>query len=1695
MRARVVTITLALAVAAAGAYYWLTERPREAHTDGGAFALVSAMERTLDGQPALALTFSQPLDSRKNYDKLIDVFEMPPRTSAARPAAQGGEQDSESRRGEGGDDKSPPAVSTDAKDTEIAGGNAVKHAWVVGSNPRLLYFPHVKPETRYVVNVKAELTSAAGAALNVESRYSIRTAAVSPTYYFASKGMVLPARQNGGLPVVTVNVAEVDIQFLRVKTAELARFLDHVIAPARKPVRSVAENEAEDREDYDGRSLKGAIESYHLDRIHDMAESVYLGRFLTERKANKRAVTYIPVEDIKELKQPGIYVAVMSQPGRFRYEYQTTYFYVSDLGLAARVFEKSADAYVSSLADGKAIAKVEVSWLDGQGKVLNRAVTDEDGRASLAERPAAARVLLARKGEQISLIALREPALDLSEYDVLGLPFKPVRLFAYSGRDLYRPGEKFDVAVLARNPDGEPVPSQPIQAIFKRPDGKTHFTSTWQSDANFPGYYQRSIELPADAPTGAWSLELRADPADKSPAIALRIGVEEFLPERMKLDLKTTHAVLDAKRGFDIQVTGTYLYGAPAAGNRLLGVVQFERSRNPLAAKLPGFEFGDINDDARKSRVELDEASLDASGVAKVGINLEHAAARRSPYLVRATLSLLESGGRPVIRSIERIHWPAPVLIGVRPLFAGDYAREGSNVEFEVIRADADGALKAGDALTVRLFREERQYYWRFEDQRGWHSGFTETEDLVATTSTTFAAGSRGKVALPVTYGRYRIEVTDPETKLTARYRFYAGYGARAEESQGMRPDRVALKLDKAAYAEGETVKLTVTPPHAGELLLTVEGDRTLWVKRMPIAQAGRSIDIALAKEWRRHDLYVSAIVLRPGNDGDRVTPARALGVQHIPLARAKRKLDVSLEAPKKMLPETPMKVKVRVPDARGEKALVTLSAVDAGILSITSYATPDPHAFFFAKLRYGADQFDVYGRIIEKMSGQRGRLKFGGDDTPKPTRSLPKRVQLIDLFSGPVTLDAQGEAEITLNVPDFNGTLRLMAMVAAPQRFGATDAEVSVAAPVVAELLTPRFLTVGDSATIALDLHNLAGSEQKLAIRVEAPDSLRIGERERAVVLKDQHKTTLRFPIDSGTAIGLTDVRVKVLGGPVKIERAFTLDVIAATPRQQTARRFSIAPGETLELREPELGGFLRSTVHGHVMLSNRPPIDVRTAIQGLLTYPYGCAEQTTSTAYPHIFIDEGEAKRFGLKPFTREQRVALLDKAIGRLGALQAPNGGFSLWGQVSEYEYWLSAYVSNFLLDARAQNFAVPDAMHKRATDFLLRGLQEGIAGLPAVKADTKLTWNETAIFGDRRYAGSGRFAVLAYGGYVLARESKAPLATLRQLHESRALAHSGLALVQLGIALRLMGDETRAAEAIAEGLRKPRVAGHWWGDYGSNLRDAALSLALLRQHKISFPGQDNLLAVIAAEMSRPQHWYSTQEKLALFLVGRDLHTADEKAGWRARIVSGASQQPVSTAGTHFRPLTTAEMTAGIRISNVHDEKLYGELSISGHVAKLSPPPNEDILLKRSMFAADGTALPERALRVGEAVLVRLTVKSRGKIANGLVIDRIPAGLEIENLNIVQGEKLGGLKVGDIEVADAMKNPRIQHVEFREDRFVAAVKLEGETHLFYRARVVTPGKFVVPQAYAEDMYRPQLYGVGASGDALTIVDVATK
>ncbi|RSF09348.1 alpha-2-macroglobulin family protein [Achromobacter aegrifaciens] len=1660
------------------------------------FAALSCQPRQYNDTLALAVTFTQPVDAKSDLDSFLQVTD----TGSA------SDKDSESAASNG---DQPAAVRPGDSAPK---GKILKGNWVVGDNPRMVYFPYVQPQRSYAISVRAGLPGAGGIKLAEPSNCEVNTQAMPPSFYFASRGVVLPAGQNGGLPVATVNVSEVDVQFLRVSPERVPELFDTVLGIGRSTGSGEEEDSSDEDDNWrysDNRSLKGSVSNWDLDRLNSLTTSVYQGRFVTDDKPNRRHVTFLPVEGIKELQEPGIYIAVMSQPGRFRYEYQVTYFYVSDIGLHARRYSDRIEAYSVSLKSGTAISGAVFELVDGAGKSLAKAAADGQGHVRFDGSFANARVIRASRDKEMTVLALGEPALDLSEFDTGGHVSRPNNLFVYAGRNLYRPGETFNVSVLPRDLDGRMLAPSPLTATIKRPDGRTVLSTLWQPQKDLPGYIERSIDLPLDAQTGTWLLELRVDPASRAPDASWKFQVEEFLPERMKMALTSDQEVLSPEETLTVDVQGDYLYGAPAAGNRLLSSFQVKRDRFALPQQWPGFIFGDVADDARRHFEELPETALDDKGRGQLEVD-PRTGGTRSPMKGRVSASLLESGGRPVVRSIERSVWPADRLIAVRPQFDGDVAREGAPAGFEVLRVDAQGKIAPLAQAQMRLYREDRQYYWRFDDQRGWNSGYTETEELLD--SREIALNDRSQLTVPVKWGRYRLEIADPETGQTLRYRFYAGWNAQDSDAMGNRPDRVQMKLEGVPAKPGDTVKLTLTPPHDGQALITVEGDRMLWSTWVAVKATGTQVEIPVDKSWKRHDLYIAAAVFRPGSEGARVPPARALGLTFLPIASADRKLDVKLTAPPKAVPETKATVRVKVDGAQGKQATVTLSAVDVGILNINQYKTPDPLDYFFGKHRYAPELLDMYGKLIEKMDGTKGKLKWGGDAAMRgDSKSLPKKVKLVDLFSGPVKLNEQGEADIPLDLPDFNGTLRLMAVAFTPDNYGSTDTEMVVAAPIVAELNTPRFITPGDQAAIALDVTNLSGAEQKVTVKLEALDPLAIVDGVKTVTLKDKQRTTLRFtaPTTGSYGLGLMRLPGDGPGGgkPLRSVRESVLQVQPAYAAERQVRRLRLNPGEANAPQASWVASYYPDSTTVSMTVSNRPPINVNRLVEGLLNYPYGCTEQTISATLPWVMLDEAAAKQFGLKPRTQAERAAKVAGAIGRLAGMRNAVGSYNLWSSSSSRDVWLTAYAVGFMQDARDNGFEVPEASLDRSRQWLLEQVQQSSGAFGTWSANLKRgvesgrydSSDANILREDHR-----RFAGLATAALALARDKKAPLSTVRQLYDNYPeRARSPLPLIQLAAAFKLMGDEGRMKSALDQavareyGLNNRRNSGYydeWLGDYGSGVRDYALAFAIADKYELRHERLDNLLTQLASRLGN-RSYLSTQEQMSLLLAARAMG-GDKATPWSATLtVNGSTKALAGGTSDQTVSLSAADL-AGVQLLNTGNQSLFVEYDIQGSPTTTPAPRNDVIQLKRGWYRPDGRPWDGGSLQTGDMLVVWVQASANQNIPDGLLVDRVPAGFEVENLNLSQSPEMQEWTIGGRRVAEAMSDPNIKHREFRDDRYVAAVSLgRGKVDVFYLVRVVTPGRYAVPSTVAEDMYRPEIRGVGEQWSTVEIRDRGAK
>ncbi len=1561
-------------------------------------AVLDVSTRTFDDAPAIAVVFSEPLSKERRYEHLLLVED---------------------------------------KRSELVNG-----AWVLSKNQRTLYFTGVEPATTYNVWVRSGLRAESGAKLEAAVQKHVTLRALEPSAGFASRGAVLPSKLGRGLPVMSVNVDAVDVDFLKVDNYRLARFLNDFDSSARTSI-------------------------YQLDRMKEMANSVFRGRFDLNTTLNRRSVTQLPVRDIDELAEPGLYVAVLSKPGDYSYQYDTSYFFVSDLGLHTRVYEGSLGVYVTSLASAQPVAGVSVQLYDKAGKPLDSAVTDASGKVRL-NRSDKARTLIARKGDDIAFQRLTGPALDLSEHDLAGRPSRHMELFAYGPRDLYRPGEKVELSILLRDSDGRLTPEIPLSAALHRPDGRLVREFVLQPRSQ--GYYQRSLNISDDAQTGMWSMELRTDPASKEPAQVYRFSVEDFLPERLKLALNADEKVLLPGDNLHLDVQGDWLWGVAAAKLKLESVLTLRRNVHPLAEEAE-FHFGNPDDSTRFDRRDLDDRRLDDQGKAVLDLHLGQGELA-SPMQINLVESLYEPGGRPVTRVLSRQMWPAEQIIGIRPLFADDTAASESNAEFEIIRVDVSGRRLPASELLVRMVREERDYFWINDEQDGWHRSYSEHKYPVFTENVDIEVGASVRVSVPVEWGGYRLEVEDPETGLTTLYRFDAGWSD--DDATGARPDKVVLSLDQAHYQAGDVVRLQVTPPHGGSALVMVEGKTLLWSERRDVPAEGGVFEIPVSADWSSHDVYISAVVFRPVTEQQAITPTRAVGLTHLDLDRRDRKLTLSLEAPESMRPEQDLRVTVNT-GVSDEKVRLTLAAVDVGVLNITRFKTPDPYKWFFAKRSYGVDMRDIYGNIIETLDGPKAALRSGGDaEAGAAGARASAKPRIVALFSGVVSADAEGQAQVTLPVPDFNGRLRLMAVGFADQKFGSAESEVIVAAPVIAELSTPRFLASGDKTMATLLLQNASDQEQDLQMTLSASAPLQMDEHQQRIQLKPGESRTLSVPLSAANGFAQGAVSLRLSGGDIDLQRQWPLVVRPAWPGERRVARERINPGETRQLDAALVKGLMPDTVTSSLLISDQPPMDLAGALEGLMAYPYGCLEQSASRAWPLLYMAEA-VKQLGVEAVPLAQRNRWVDEAIARIAGMQLHNGGFGLWSSNSSEEAWLSPYVTSFLLDAGDHGYAVPRQVLVKALKRLKRRVVRP-GGMSHFYSESPKHLS---------------LAAKAYASYVLARAQVAPLAALRLVYDRyKTDAKSALPLVHLSLALTMAGDKRRGKEALELAFTVERDDTLYLGDYGSRLRDQAMILGLLLRH---YPEHEQIetLALSVSDLLLDKPWLSTQEQLAVLQAGLALTQASGKP-WKLALRDAVGETLIQAAGRERRGLELSALQQGMSLENQGEQALYSSLQISGYPLLAPKTEQGPISIERHYYRPDGSLLSENRVKAGELLLVHIQLSSERNMEHALVADLLPAGFEIENSALNQGERLADFQIPDLDMEQAIYGTDIHHREFRDDRYVAALSLgKGrEANMFYLVRAVTPGEYTLPPVLVEDMYRPEFRAVGDSW-ARVIID----
>ncbi|QSY97244.1 alpha-2-macroglobulin family protein (plasmid) [Rhizobium bangladeshense] len=1449
---------------------------------------------------------------------------------------------------------------------------------------------------------------------------------------FTGDSFVLPSTARRGIPVVSVNLASASLKLYRIGDRGIASLLTNS-------------------------QFLSQLDGYSAQNIQDQSgELVWQGSIEIANELNKDIITSFPVDEALPERKPGIYVMTATAPNAPAQEWDsqaTQWFLVSDIGISTYAGTDGLNVFTRSLASAKPISGVELQLLAKNNEVLGTATTDENGRATFSAgliRGTAAltpAVIAARNGtSDYVFLDMTRAGFDLSDRGVTGRAAPgAIDVLTFTERGIYRAGETVHAQALARDTDGNAIENLPLTFIFSRPDGVEDRRIVSQT-SNLGGY---SVDFATqeNAMRGTWTMNIYTDP--KGSAIASKsFLVDDFVPDRTDMEIKTEAKEIGPDTPATITISGRYLYGAPAAGLTLEGDVVVKPTRESAAYK--GFLFGLADEEANEdSRLPIDGLpALDENGQASTDLTVSDLPATTQLLNATVYIRMQEAGGRAIERSLVLPVKNERASIGIKPEFS-DELPENAIANFTVIGVDADGQKQEAKGLRWKFYSLNREYQW-YREGTAWKYEPVYTAEQISNGSVD-ATMDGGKISVPVTWGRYRLEVESPDADgPTSSVEFDAGWFVASTSTET--PDGLEIALDKDSYKIGETAKLKVTSRYGGELMVTAGTEKLVAVQNATMGETGGEVDIPVTADWGA-GAYVTATLFRAGDAQDSHMPMRSIGIKWLNVDPEQRALEVKLDTPEKMLPRGPLDIGLQVTGAgANEDAYVTVAAVDVGILNLTRYEPPNPEDWYFGQRQLGLEIRDLYGRLIDGSLGATGKLRTGGDGGAIALQASPPTQKLVAFFSGPIKLDAEGKAKVSFDIPQFNGTARIMAVAWSKTGVGHGVKDVIIRDPVVVTASLPKFLAPGDKANLRLDIANTDAPAGDYKLQLTGNDAVGIDEASAT--------QTIRLEAGAKSELTLSLIGKQPGAGSVSINLSdasgLSLDQTVDVPVRPSSlpitqrRVLALKPGAKLTVDKNLLADSVLPGAAISVNVTRSAAFDIPALLMTLDRYPLGCAEQTTSRALPLLYLAE-VAKQAGIENDDDVQKR--VQDAIYRVLSYQASAGSFGLWGPDSG-DVWLDSYVTDFLTRAREMKYDVPEKAFAQA----LENLQNTLSYTTDIKGQ-----------GDQ----------IAYAIYVLARNKKAAISDLRYYADTMINDFpTPLAKAHIAAALALYGDAQRSKNIFIDALQMSQQSmvsrvNLSRTDYGTILRDGAAILALAAESRPVPPVIPDLAKAVAKEWGRSKY-KSTQEETWMLLAARAIQGGDDglKVDVNGAAHSGAYMARMTGDALAGHPLT---------LTNQTKEAVSAVVTTVAAPTVPLPAGGDGFTIERSYYTLGGEEANVSEAKQNERYVVVIHVRETNDWPSRIVItDLLPAGFEIDNPNLVDSAQMTNFDwIGEISTA---------HTEFRYDRFVAAFnRASGDSREFnvaYVVRAVTPGTYDHPAASVEDMYRPELSARTATG-----------
>jgi len=1293
---------------------------------------------------------------------------------------------------------------------------------------------------------------------------------------------------------------------------------------------------------------------------------------------------------------------------------------------------------ITNILDTQPLAGATIQLFNFQQQKIVSTKTDSKGFANILTLKNAAFAIVS-KGKNKGYIKLFDGnSLSLSKFDVSGSNTqKGLKGYLYGERGVWRPGDSIYLTFLLNDADNILPKNHPIKLEVTDPSGKLVYKKVTSENLN--NFYTFTVTTSQEGKTGNYTAKVSVGGA----TFYKNLKIETVKPNRLKIKVDFDDEILSSKKPIKGILDVKWLHGTPAKNLKVEVKAKVLKS-NYGFKNYKEYIFSDPSRKFYSEEMNVFKGNLDANGVAK--INSKFIVGKNAPgmltvqFLVRA----FENGGDFSIDAFSKKYAPFKSFVGLKSPKGN---KNGSfftdeNQRFSIATVDEKGVPVQRDEIEVEIYQIKWRWWWSSSDDNLSRYTSSKYQNKYKTFKISTNSKGRGSFNLNIPEsdkGRFLIRVIDKKSgHATGRTAyFYKNWWQNSSSVDKEAAKMLVFSADKEKYTVGETARITFPSGSKGRALISIEnGTRILETRWVNTEKETTSIEIPITKKMTPN-IFVNISLLQPHQVSENDLPIRLYGVIPVLVEDKTTKLEPQISMKDELHPEKEFVVNV---SEKNNKAMTyTLALVEEGLLDLTSFKTPNAHTTFYAREALGIKTWDIFDDVIGAYSGSIDQVfEIGGDGSlSKGKNRKANRFKPVVKYVGPFYLGKGKTASHKISLPNYIGSVRTMVVAGnvLTEAFGNTEKTVAVKKPLMVLATLPRKLSPNEKVTLPVSVFAMDKKVKDVRIQVKTSNGIAvIGRKIQNINFEKPDEKMVYFELDVLKANGINTIEITATGGGEKSIFKVELDVVNPNPITSKVIDKNIEGKQTQTINFKTFG--VEGSNTATLELFTIPPINFSGRLAYLIQYPHGCVEQTTSSVFPQLFLND-------LFDVTSEKMREIqnnIEKGIQRLGNFQKANGGLSYWMGENYISDWGTSYAGHFMLEAEKKGFVLPLTFKSNFIRYQKKSARNWRPNYNSYTTDL----------------------AQAYRLYTLALAGSPDLSAMNRLREFKQISNE--AMWRLAATYALVGQKEASLEIM--GKANLNFSGYNYYNYGSVTRNRAMALEtmLLANNKDA----KNIAKKIAKELSSNK-WMSTQStafsllsigKMVVKNGGKSMNITYSKDGKTAKIETSSSMVQ--------RTLKVKKGEHKITFQNNENTMVFARIINSGKL-----PLGREISESRGLSVAvsyrdlKGNSINIKNLKQGQDFVANITVSNpKNETVKDIALTQIfPSGWEIVNTRFTD---FGSSIKSEARYTDI----RDDRVNFYFDLNEGRKKSETKTFSVL-LNVAYLGRYFLPGVQVEAMY----------------------